>query len=204
LSDNYTNYDYLEIYFRSSTSNDSTFRDIIPISTIAKSSSLATFTIGNNDSSNTRARGLYADTSTSLYITGAYPLSGSSAADNYVIPTKIVGISVSLLPSVGNVKTGVTTVSASETTKVTCGFKPKYICAFTYKTGGTAKIMNVYDEDFSTTKGLYSSTNTSTGYIQEYTLGSSGYYIGSIDNDGFTLSVWPSAWVGPCYYFAIG
>ena len=117
------------------------------------------------------------------------------------IPLDTVKVPLSETPLV---KTGVATLSASAPTKITCGFKPKYICAFTEKSGGTAKISNIYNEEYSETKGLYSSTNTSSGYIQEYTLGASGYYIKSIDNDGFTLNTWAAAWLGPCYYTAIG
>lgn len=187
LSDDYSNYDYIEVYFRCSTSDDTEYREIIPKATLDKSSSLATFTIGNNANTATRARGIYADTTSSLNITSAYPLSGSSSANSYVIPTKIVGISVALPPSVGNVKVGTFTNADGVTTTVTCGFKPKKIFIYGYE-GANSYYSGYYDEDVNSTYYVlgYRTSSSSTS-AQKYTIGGGTKgTIDSITNTGFT------------------
>lgn len=105
----------------------------------------------------------------------------------------------------GNFATGSVENSTSATTKVTLGFQPKYVCVLTKVGTGTARLVNIYNYDYSTTKAYWGST-TSAGSLTEYTIGSGSttYRIASIDNDGFTLGLTTSAWLGTCYYFAIG
>lgn len=188
LSDDYTNYDYLEFYFRSTTSDDTEYRDIIPTSVLAKSTSASTCTIGNSSSSKIRSRGIYATSNTSIRISDCYPLNSTSASNTSVIPTKIVGISVALPPSVGNVKVGTFTNTAGTDVTVNCGFKPKKISI--YNLYDNNKMCSyTYDEDISTTYTIATYKTSSSNYAcARYTVGQSanGAYQ-SISNTGFTF-----------------
>lgn len=88
-------------------------------------------------------------------------------------------------------------VSSSQDNVFTCGFKPKYICYIS----STASYAGIYNENYDTTKGLYSGSGT---YLGGYTIpSSSSNRIKSIDNDGFTLGK-ASSNNATVYYFAIG
>ena len=212
LSDNISNYDYLCFEYRSTTGSSAKSgkvyvktTDFTNAGSGANTCQLGTYARNSSDVGYTRVATYASDTT----ITFSHSIrAGSSGQDDTsAIPTKISGISVALPPSVGNVKVGVATVSGSSTTKITCGFKPKYISALVRASasGSSSAIVNTYNEDYSTTKAYIGTTNTSAGYLTEYTIGSTGANkILSIDNDGFTLNTWTSAWVGPCYYTAIG
>lgn len=194
LSDNVSNYDYLEVYFRCSTSDDTEYRDIIPKATLDKSSSSNTYAIGNAYSNSTRARGSYVN-GTSMYFTAAYPLTSTSTNNSYVIPTKVVGIAVALPPSVGNVKTGVVTLTANSNNKITTGFKPNYL-AYSVGTSGN---VSVYNQDISTTQYK----KCTSGGIRNQNIGNTSTYdLVSLSDDGFTVRGASSAIT--MYYFAIG
>lgn len=93
------NFDNIEINFRWSTSESTTRTAIIPTSTLKADYNTSTGTIGMKlgSSGNTRARGIYLTDDTHLYIGGCYQLTSSSqsAANTYIIPTSILGVSIS-------------------------------------------------------------------------------------------------------------
>ena len=204
ISDDYTNYDYLEFYFRSTTSDDTEYRDIIPTSVLAKSTSASTCTIGNSSSSKIRSRGIYATSNTSIRISDCYPLNSTSASNTSVIPTKIVGISVALPPSVGNVKTGVINHTGGTTETITCGFKPKKIFIYNYLSANVYTSIT-YDEDTSDTYQYmgYRSSSSGSGSCNKYAIGdSTNGTIQSITSTGFSFKA--SSTYTPLYYVAIG
>lgn len=95
------------------------------------------------------------------------------------------------------VKTGTVTLSTSSTTKVTLGFKPKYLCAYST----SAYYSNIWLDTMASNKYIRS---TSSGPKMEdwgdnYTGG-----LVSIDNDGFTLRKSNSTGGLTYQYFAIG
>jgi ribosomal protein L30E len=104
------------------------------------------------------------------------------------------------------VKTGTFTGSTSTTTKVTCGFKPKYIC-YAYNGSTNVKDMIIYNADMSTTTtiGAYKTSSSSQG-VGQYNIGAStNNTVYSIDSDGFTVQKMSSNFGGvPFHYFAIG
>lgn len=204
LSDDYSNYDYIEVYFRLSTSDDTEYRDIIPKVTLDKSNSSNTFAIGNAYSNSTRARGSYVN-GASMYFTAAYPLTSTSTTNSYVIPTKIVGISVSLPPSVGNVKTGTFTNTAGTNTTVTCGFKPKKI--FIYNMSGANTLFtHAYDEDIANDYSMSGyRTSSSSANCNRYSVASSttNGTIQEITSTGFVFRG-SSVSFASLYYVAIG
>ena len=88
-------------------------------------------------------------------------------------------------------------VSSSQDNVFTCGFKPKYICYIS----STGSYAGIYNENYDTTKGLYSGSGT---YLGGYTIPSSNSNrIKSINDDGFTLAK-ASSNNATVYYFAIG
>ncbi len=107
----------------------------------------------------------------------------------------------------GTLKTaiGAFTGSTTNTTKVTLGFKPKYLSVVGY-TSTTQFITAIYNEDVDSTKQLFSArynenTTVNTENIPYTSAGQSR--IKSIDDDGFTMQ--SIAFYGiNCYYFAIG
>ena len=201
ISDDYTNYDYLEFYFRSTTSDDTEYRDIIPTSVLAKSTSASTCTIGNSSSSKIRSRGIYATSNTSIRISDCYPLNSTSASNTSVIPTKIVGISVALPPSVGNVKVGYVQLSTSASTTVNLGWHPKYISLLITKTNGVGAT-TVYNEDALGTSYVAVAGDGSS--LSRASLpNSNNYRIGSVSDTGFTINKVTSGYTD-AYYFALG
>lgn len=89
---------------------------------------------------------------------------------------------------------GTFTTSASTTTKITLGFKPKTLSLM------IANNLNYYDESISTTqfKLATPSTNMTNVNLGNTTAGR----LATIDNDGFTANKTSSA--VNCYYHAVG
>ena len=196
LSDDYSNYDYIEVYFRLSTSDDTEYRDIIPKATLDKSNSSNTFAIGNAYSNSTRARGSYVS-GASMYFTAAYPLTSTSTNNSYVIPTKIVGISVALPPSVLPIEPNQVeeyeNVANNGTKTITVSQMPKYITYFfTYYSstrGGMFLILDVannkayrygywgnafHNEDYSSYYSAYITSVSSNSVTVKNSYGSVG------------------------------
>ena len=101
-------------------------------------------------------------------------------------------------------KIGTFTPSSSRFSVTGVGFKPKYLAIYTARTDETLMgCMYIYNEDFSTTKYIYSSGDA-TGALRN--IGETGNYrLYSIDNDGFTINGYSTAsWRGTGYYFALG
>lgn len=89
---------------------------------------------------------------------------------------------------------GTFTSSASTTTKVTLGFKPKSLAVMIVNN------MNFYDESVSTTQFKFS---TPTVYLTSVNLGNTtSGRLSTVDNDGFTVNKTSSAFT--CYYHAVG
>lgn len=94
------------------------------------------------------------------------------------------------------VKHGTFTSANSETT-INVGFKPKYL----YIANDVTRVVNIYDEDISTTSFMYAGASAS---VSDKNLGGTGTYeIKSINNDGFTINAMPATG-NPVYYLAVG
>lgn len=101
--------------------------------------------------------------------------------------------------------TGAFTGSTTNTTKITLGFKPKYLSVVGY-TSTNQFITAIYNEDVNSTKQLFSAKNGSAATIttENIPFTSTGQSrIKSIDDDGFTMQSMISYAVN-CYYFALG
>lgn len=95
LSESYTNFDYIKIAFRFSTSVTTSAEIIMPKDVLARSTSVSTFAIGmNSGSGNTRVRTGYATSNTTIGFLGCYQTTSSSqsVSSAYIIPTKISGL----------------------------------------------------------------------------------------------------------------
>ena len=79
----------------------------------------------------------------------------------------------------GKCNYGSVSVSGSNVYTINCGFRPKYIV--THKGAG---LLNVYDENYSTTGVIYAGTGTYTTFVK-FTA-SDQYKIKSITDNGFT------------------
>lgn len=97
----------------------------------------------------------------------------------------------------GKCKAGTATASSSVNTKVTLGFKPKYLCVLNASALNARNI--VYDETISTTNFAMSTSSSNCAITALGT--TSSYRLYSIDNDGFTLTKWNNNTI---HYFAIG
>lgn len=104
------------------------------------------------------------------------------------------------------------TGSAQTDTKVTTGFKPKFVCIFMNGSAGTVSTVAngatrlIYDENFSSSYVVrdYRGTNSSNALAMG-ALGGTGPAIKSIDNDGFTFTKGGATqYGGTFYYTAIG
>lgn len=95
------------------------------------------------------------------------------------------------------VKTGTVTLSTSSTTKVTLGFRPKYLCAYsTY-----SYYSNIWIDTMASNK--YIRATSSGPLMKDWNSNYTGGLV-SIDDDGFTLRTSTSS-AGLTYqYFAIG
>lgn len=97
------------------------------------------------------------------------------------------------------VANGTWTQSTTDRTKITLGFKPKYV-AIQASAGSSSTNMIVYNADISTTSFKYATANV---YATDSNLGTStNGVLYSIDNDGFTMNKSGSAIV--LDYMAIG
>lgn len=207
LSDNISDYDYLCFEYRSTTGSSAKTSkvfvkttDFITAGSGANTCQLGTYARNSSDVGYTRVATYASDTT----ITFSHSIrAGSSGQDDTsAIPTKIVGISVSLPPSVGNVKTGVITGS-SGTITINCGFKPKKIFVYNYFSANKY-VSATYDEDVDSTyqyMGYRSSSSSSS--VAKYEIGNSASgTIQSITSTGFTYKA--DSTFNPLYYVAIG
>lgn len=102
----------------------------------------------------------------------------------------------------GVCKTGSVTLSTSSTTKVTLGFKPKYLALRITNNSESNYVMNIYDERYSTSASINAGTNT---YMTNVALnGTTQNRLKSIDSDGFTINKTGSSSYTKLEYFAIG
>lgn len=95
------------------------------------------------------------------------------------------------------IKKATVTLSTSTSTKVTLGWKPKYVCVYSTR----AYYSSIYDEDLSTTQ--YIRATSSGPLLKNLDTNYSGGFV-SIDNDGFTLRYTNSSAGAEWVYFAIG
>lgn len=135
-----------------------------------------------------------------------YPVTPSDStppqlSQGYVYVPTANGYLYETQQSGGNISAGTVTTSTSATTKVVCGFKPKYICVVIFHSSSVFHTL-MYDEDYSSSTQLVGSTSTSS--ISYAVPTSTNNRLASIDNDGFTLNKYGSTFVGSGYYFAIG
>lgn len=102
----------------------------------------------------------------------------------------------------GVCKTGSVTLSTSSTTKVTLGFKPKYLAYRITNNSESNYVMNIYDERYSTSASINAGTGT---YMTNVALnGTTQNRLKSIDSDGFTINKTGSSSYTKLEYFAIG
>lgn len=94
LSSSYTNYDYIKIKFIPKANTSLEYETIIPKSTLENSSSVATFVIGATAVGETqsRVRGCYMASNTSINLSAAYNIGGSATYSNYILPRAIYGL----------------------------------------------------------------------------------------------------------------
>lgn len=106
---------------------------------------------------------------------------------------------------------GSVTVSTSASTKVTTGFKPKFVCVFGSHSATQASAM-VYSKEARDGYTLQAGNNAGTAGSRISTLPNSltgNGYINSIDDDGFTISAYASSGYnaytdnGKVYYVAV-
>ena len=197
LSDSLDNYTYVKIKYRISTSVSTESSAIVPVSEFVRMTQTSnTFKIGTGSfESSTYVRTAYYGSATTIVFNNGYQLGSTSQANGKLIPVSVIGISVALPPSVGNVKVGVVTLSANSNNKITTGFKPNYL---TYSVGTSGNV-SVYNQDISTTQYK----KCTSGGISNQNIGNTSTYdLVSLSDDGFTVRGASSAIT--MYYFAIG
>lgn len=106
------------------------------------------------------------------------------------------------------VKVGTATLSTSSTTKITCGFQPRYICLVTYS-DSTHFCTAIYNYDVNSSLSFRSAMNgsSSTGAGTATFPTSSSTTTGiimSTDSTGFTVNKSSTNHGTSAYYFAIG
>ncbi len=94
LSDSISNYDYVRIYFRASTTNSAEKSIIFPVSEISDNNNAfgAKFSGFNNTTERVWAKA--SDTSFTIYLAYQLQQAAQTASSTVVIPTKITGIVV--------------------------------------------------------------------------------------------------------------
>lgn len=81
----------------------------------------------------------------------------------------------------------------SNPTKITLGYKPTFLAITRYK-DSTHYVFNVYSEDMSSSVQFTSIRNGTSQTVTSVAIPtSSSGYIGSIDNDGFTINSMPAS-----------
>ena len=189
LSDSLDNYTYVKIKYRISTSVSTESSAIVPVSEFVHMTQTSdTFKIGTGSfDSSTYVRTAYYGSATTIVFNNGYKLGSTSQANGMLIPVSVIGISVALPPSVGNVKVGTFTNTDGVTTTVDCGFKPKKIFVYGYE-GANVYYSGYYDEDINDTYYILGyRTSSSTTNAQKYTIGGGTKgTIDSITNTGFT------------------
>lgn len=90
LSSGISNFDYIRITYRASTSDSTSQSTTFAVSELPSSSGRVT--IGMMVGTGTRYRPVYKSSNTSIYIYGCYSSGSSTATNTYLIPTKIEGI----------------------------------------------------------------------------------------------------------------
>lgn len=204
LSNSLDNYTYVKIKYRISTSVSTESSVIVPVSEFVRMTQTSnTFKIGTGSfDSSTYVRTAYYDSATTIAFNNGYKLGSTSQANGMLIPVSVIGISVALPPSVGNVKTGVITGS-SGTITINCGFKPKKIFVYNYFSANKY-VSATYDEDVDSTyqyMGYRSSSSSSA--VAKYEIGNSASgTIQSITSTGFTYKA--DSTFNPLYYVALG
>jgi len=106
------------------------------------------------------------------------------------------GYAYSQKPSITKIGSG--SYSGTSEITVNLGFKPKYLAIFGADT--STRLMNIYDEDVSTTQFLRA---YGSAYATWVNIGTTPYCIKSITNTGFSVSGFGSVTAG-FRYFAIG
>ena len=100
----------------------------------------------------------------------------------------------------GKVAVGNFNYSSSSKVSINIGFKPKYLCIRAAANETSVGTAYIYDERFSTTNMLRTSTGA---YLQSAALGgSTDGRLYSINSDGFTMNKVSTSLLGS--YFAIG
>jgi len=209
LSDSLDNYTYVKIKYRISTSVSTESSAIVPVSEFVHMTQTSnTFKIGTGSfNSSTYVRTAYYGSATTIVFNNGYQLGSTSQANRMLIPVSVIGISVSLPPSVGNVKTGTFNAgSAGTTITIDCGFEPTKIFVHFY--AGTNSMSNVtYDSDMSTTKQISSVMTSSSNYsCAAYDIPNTNNngVIASISSTGFVFRAGTASANKTCHYVAIG
>lgn len=167
--------------------------DSIPTPTSITPSNSSPVALTTNTPVNPTASGYAISSYSSKTPSDSSPASVSSGA---IIKASASGYLYSS-SGLGKCKAGTGTASSSANTKISLGFKPKYLCIFSSSSLNARNI--VYDETMSTTKFAMS---TSSSNCTVYDLGTTNSFrIYSIDNDGFTLTKWNN---NAIHYFALG
>ena len=204
LSNGLSNYDYIRVKYRHTTTLDVTanvYATVANFTACAGASKPKPISLGMEASAGTfysREIDYLTDTTVSVKAT----------SDNArMIPLEIVGISVALPPSVGNVKVGAFTAPAVGTTiSIACGFQPKKICMAMY-TGTNNMYLVVYDVDMDSSIQIAGwKTSSSTNGCQQYAFPntSNNGVISEITSTSFVYRGGNTTAAKTVYYFAIG
>jgi hypothetical protein len=192
LSDNIKNYDYLKVYWRFSTTDNTTNFIIVNVNEFLQTEVIPTDrpAISCSTSETTYGRIVRYNSDTTVYISQCAKWWYNTTVNTYCIPIKVTGIKKERREA-GNrkVKTGFLPSLPSDGF-INCGFDPKHVM-FVGAYGTSYTMCCVYDENISSTKYRRYYANTSAEQNKEYTVGDtehSGFQSIGNGTNGFTIN----------------
>lgn len=208
LSDSITNYKYMKITWKTTTSDTAYSSAYVLVSDLASMTATngSRFMSISCMSTNVYKRNVTYNSATSIGISTSYRENASGSNNGVNIPLEILGVNEL---AHGTIKTdfGLLPYSLTESVKVTLGYKPSFVEIKRYK-DSTHWATDTYDANLSSVKQLVGALNGSTKVTAEYSVPTTTQnMIASIDDDGFTVTAFASAAItnyGTPYYRAIG
>ena len=208
LSDNISDYKYIAVKWRDSTSVDQVGEIILDsVNFITQASSPNFYNFPAMVSSNqSYTRAVAYSSANQIQFGTCYRLGQTTNNNAYCIPTEILGINEL---AHGTIKTdfGLLPYSLTESVKVTLGYKPSFVEIRRY-VDSTHWATDTYDANLSSVKQLVGALSGTTKVAAEYSVPTTTQnMIASIDDDGFTVTAFQSGAIttyGVPYYRAIG
>lgn len=208
LSDNISNYKYIAVKWKDSTSVDQVGEIVLDSANFMTQASSPNFynfpAMVSSNQSYTRA--VAYNSANKIQFGQCYRLGQTTTNNAYSVPTEILGINEL---AHGKIQTdyGLLPYSLTESVKVTLGYKPSYVEIKRY-IDSTHWAVDTYDANLSSVKQLVGAINGSAKVATEYSVPSTTQnMIASIDDDGFTVTAFASSAItayGTPYYRAIG